>query len=107
MTELFDKSVALIPFIETDEPILHIEPTKGHTKSSIDVTIESSITLYDFEIKQILIVPSTSATLTITIRTSNLPVDRVVYLIGDSYFAWSSDDNYLYDYIRKNIHTIY
>ena len=102
-----------------DEPLLPVreiektiyddlpEPVAVKTKSSINVTIESSITLYDFEIKQIMIVPSTSATLTITIRTSPLPVEKTIYLIGDAYLAWSSCDDYLYDYIRENIHTIY
>lgn len=101
----YKKTVDLIPFQETDEPILYTEPVD--TKSSINVDITTTTTLFDFVIDNILIIPSQSATINITIRTSHLPLKRVVILEREAYFAWSSDDNYIYDYIRENIHTIY
>lgn len=90
----------LIEMLDTDEII-------QDAKNNINIDITTTITLYNFEIKHILIIPSTSATITITIHTSHLPVDRIVFLQGESYFAWSTCDDYLYDYIRENIKSIY
>lgn len=76
-------------------------------KNSINIDITNSVTLYDFTIKNVLVIPSTSATINIVIRTSHTEQERIVYLVGTAYLSWSADDNYLYDYIRENIQYIY
>ena len=111
MTELMENEP--LPPKNNDEEISTeiytplIEEVNESKINDINIDITTTITLYDFEIKSILIVPSTSATITITIRTSHLPQDRTIFLQGQSYFDWSSCDSYIYDYIRENIKSIY
>ena len=111
MTELFENE-PLPPKIYDEEisPEIYTPPVEEVNESKINdinIDITTTITLYDFEIRNILIIPSTSATISITIRTSHLPADRVVFLQGQAYLNWSTDDHYLYDYIRENIKSIY
>lgn len=98
-----------LPVREYEEPLIVIEaPTEpAKLNNCINKTIESSITLISFVIDQILIIPSTSATLTLTITTSNMPIVRFVHLQGVDYTSWGEDDSYLYNYIIANIDTIY
>ena len=111
----------LIPYIDSSPPILHVpipppffqisyedDDVVGETtKNSINIIITKKITLIDFVIKEIRIVPSRSATVTIIIHTSYEPCERIVFLEGTDYTNWSSDDDYLYNFIQQNIKTIY
>lgn len=111
MTELLsaDPTDEPLPVKVYDAPLIHTEtpPEPAKINNSIDFTIESSITLLSFVIDQILIIPSTSASLTITITTTKSPIVRTVHLQGTAYTSWGEDDSYLYDYIRENIKSIY
>jgi hypothetical protein len=95
----------IIPTKANDEP--EPEPEIKIPKNAINIDITNTITLYDFTIKNILIVPSTSATVLISIRTSSTEQERTIFLVGKAYTDWSTCDDYLYDYIRANIKSIY
>lgn len=75
--------------------------------STLSLALTESFTLESFDIVSILVKPTKSATINITIHASNGKLyDRVVYIDGDEYLKWETDD-YLYTYIQANISTIF
>jgi hypothetical protein len=93
----------------SEEIIEIITPTEETqpTQNEINLTKHHSIHLVNFEIKSIRILPYQSASIDIVINTDGVQLFRTVNLSGDDYAGWSSDDGYLYEYIKKNIETIY
>jgi hypothetical protein len=77
------------------------------SKNTLSLALTESFTLESFEIVSIVVKPSTSASINITISGSNGKLyDRVAFLEGDEYLAWETDD-YIYTYIQANITTIF
>lgn len=96
------------PLIETEKTdeidIPHQSPPLHDTK--IGITIIHEIILIDFSIKQIMILPSTSASITVYINTNRGQEERTLYMGTAEYLEWT-DDAYLYGWIRKNIEKSY
>lgn len=93
------------PLIETMEPsTLSLPPPLHDTK--IGITIVTETLLIDFTVKQIMILPSTSATITIYINTDKGQIERVMFMGSIDYLQWV-DDSFLYGWILKNIKNVY
>lgn len=98
---IIEDTASLLGFCEAES----IEPASAG--SLLDLEITESFKLEGFVITGIRVSPHISADVDITIYSSNLKIYcRTFSLIGDDYTAWTGDD-YLYDYIQKNIATIY
>ena len=64
--------------------------------------------IVSFGVDTIIINLFVSAQLYITLRTSTgLRIPKTITLIGTAYGDWGADDNYLMNYIKTNIQTIY
>ena len=85
-------------------PELVPEPRKIN-ELGIDKT--TKIHLSTFEILRIRVLPHKSATIDIVIKADKHDIERTVLLSGSAYTNWSSDDNYVYDYVHENIDKIY
>ena len=91
------------------EPIKVEEPTPEvkRNKNELGIDRTTTIRLSKFDIIRARVFPHKSATIDITIYANDKEVERVVLLSGEDYLKWSSDDDYLYDYVRENIEKIY
>lgn len=78
----------------THLPIVH--------DTKIGVTITTNTFLIDYAIKQIVILPSTSANITVFINTDRGQKERVLYMGTADYLQWA-DDAFLYGWISKNV----
>ena len=77
------------------------------SKNTLSLALNESFTLTSFEIVNITVKPNVSATIHITIRASNTKLyDRIVFIDGDAYTAWTTDE-YIYTYIQDNIVSIF
>ena len=77
------------------------------SNNTLSLAVSESFTLLSFEIVNITVRPNISASVLITITASNTKLyDRVVFLEGDVYTAWTTDD-YLFKYIQENIESIF
>ena len=76
-------------------------------KNELGVDKTTKIHLLTFEIIRVRVSPHQSATIDIVIKTDKHELERTVLLTGSDYKKWSSDDDYLYDYVRENIDKIY
>ena len=63
--------------------------------------------LVSFDIIVIRVVPHTMATIDIQILTDTGHIFRTVNIVGENYLKWSSDDEYLYEYVKENIDYIF
>ena len=77
------------------------------SNNTLSLALNESFTLTPFEIVNITVRPNVSASILITITASNTKLyDRIVFLSGDAYTAWTTD-SYLYAYIQDNIVDIF
>ena len=75
--------------------------------NSLSLEISQKFTLISFTIDTVIVTPNMNASVNITITASNGRLfNRVAYLDGAVYTAWSTDD-YLYKYIQDNISIIF
>jgi hypothetical protein len=82
-----------------------VETNKNPTL--LDLEITESFRLERFEITAIRLIPHVSANIDITIFADNRKqYDRTFSLTGQDYLDYQTDD-YLYDWVRKNIETIF
>ena len=92
------------PVVEpTPEPVVEIK----RNKNELGVNKTTITHLSKFDIRRARVYPHKSATIDIVIYTNDKEVERTVSLAGEDYLKWSSDDDYLYDYVRANIDKIY
>lgn len=77
-----------------DVPVVH--------DTKIGITITQETHLIDYTIKQIMILPQTSATVTVYINTDKGQLEKVLYMGTVDYLQWA-DDVFLYGWILKNI----
>ena len=87
----------------TPEPVVEIK----RNKNELGVNKTTITHLSKFDIRRARVYPHKSATIDIVIYTNDKEVERTVSLAGEDYLKWSSDDDYLYDYVRANIDKIY
>ena len=85
---------------------LKIVPDKRE-KNELGVDKTTKIHLLTFEIIRVRVSPYQSATIDIVIKTDKHELERTILLTGSDYTKWSSNDDYLYDYVRENIDKIY
>ena len=72
-----------------------------------NITIVKKSILLAYEISSIMLVPNTSATISIFVYCDdNTLQEKIFTLIGKDYNDYV-DDNYLYNYIEKNIEQIF
>jgi hypothetical protein len=88
------------PLVDAPPAVAPVVPVVHDTK--IDFIITHETHLIDFEIKQIIILPSTSANITVYINTDRGQKERVLYMGTVEYLQWA-DDAYLYSWIKKHI----
>ena len=98
---IIEDTTSLLGFCEAES----IE--SGSADSLLDLEITESFKLERFLITAIRIIPKLSADIDICIYASNRKqYFRTFSLTGKDYTDYQTDD-YLYDYIQKNIATIY
>jgi hypothetical protein len=85
-----------------DEPPLDIAVVPVAHDTKIGITLTHETHLIDFEIKQIMILPSTSANITVYINTDRGQKERTLYMGTVEYLQWA-DDAFLYSWIKKHI----
>lgn len=95
----------------TDEPLIFEKKTNDEPPpldapfvhdTKIDITITQKTHLIDYAIKQIMILPSTSANITVYINTDKGQLEKVFYMGTIEYLQWT-DDTFLYGWILKSI----
>ena len=92
----------------TEEPKVDVVVVPVHReKNELRVDKTTKIHLLTFEIVRVRVSPHQSATIDIVIKTDKHELERTASLSGQDYSKWSSDDDYLYDYVRENIDKIY
>lgn len=90
-----------------EEPKVDVVFPVQREKNELRVDKTTRIHLLTFEILRVNVLPHQSATIDIVIKTDKHEFERTVSLSGQDYSKWSSDDDYLYDYVRENIGKIY
>ena len=85
-----------------------VEETHEELKRNILDIYKTVVThLVSFDIIVIRVVPFVVASIDIQILTDTGHIYRTVNLTGADYIKWSSDDNYLFTYVRENIDTVF
>ena len=75
---------------------------------SLPISFSTSYNIVSFDVDTIIINLFVSAQLYITLRTSTgLRIPKTITLRDAAYGDWGVDDNYLMNYIKTNIQTIY
>ena len=81
--------------------------TTGNTVS-LPIYFDTSYNIVSFDVDTIIVNLFVSAQLYITLRTSTgLRIPKTITLRDAAYGDWGVDDNYLMNYIKTNIQTIY
>ena len=100
-----EKEAAEKEAVEKEEPeIVNVGIIKNN---SIDVYKSVITHLVSFEIVVIRVVPYIVASIDIQILTDSGHIYRTVNLTGDDYRKWSTDDGYLYDFVKENIDIVF
>ena len=76
--------------------------------NKVDFTIAREMNVVSFDISGIRIVLFEKAIISVVFRCDNgESIYKEVVLMGDAYLRWSdNDDNYIINYIKKNIYDI-
>ena len=91
-----------------EEEDVVVEETHEKLKRNILDIYKTVVThLVSFDIIVIRVVPFVVASIDIQILTDTGHIYRTVNLTGADYIKWSSDDNYLFTYVRENIDTVF
>jgi hypothetical protein len=95
--------VVVAPVV-TDVPVVVAPVVVEQKKNDLNIEITSTTKLYDFSIKSLKITPNVSACVEIIISTDKVPIERTVNIDGEDYLNWSTDDDYIYYFVRDNIY---
>ena len=93
------------PKVEKTKVVVVPEIIRNKNELGVDKT--TIIRLSTFDIVRVRVSPHKCATIDIVIHANNKEIEKTVLLAGEDYLKWSSDDDYLYDYVRSNIDKIY
>lgn len=82
--------------------------TSVNSKNTLNVYKTQVTHLVSFDIIIIRVVPHVKAMIDIQILTdSGHHIFRTVNVVGDDYLKWTNDDEYLYDFVKENIDSIF
>jgi hypothetical protein len=77
-------------------------------KRALNITVSESFNLVSFNVKSITVSPYNAATVDLEIYADNgRIISRSTTLSGTAYDEWGIDDDYIYQYVKDNINTIY